>query len=179
MSNERLKKIEDLSDNVRLSDLQYILEVNKKAIELQLDVKQSNDAIIDSLEYFKDTLKKIEEELSTIKLHELEKQSNQKIINLNDENIQNKIVDILQEFKEKILLLESVAKTNGASVDKINDRLRSISEEKLDVIKNKLDAEIKPKLDKVSEDFLVIRLILGLGILQIAWQILQFLIFKK
>jgi len=44
-----------LNDNVRKQDLEFILEVNKKAIEIQTEVAEQNEDIISSLTEIKKT----------------------------------------------------------------------------------------------------------------------------
>ena len=43
------------NDNVRKQDLEFILEVNKKAIEIQTEVAEQNEEIISSLSEIKKT----------------------------------------------------------------------------------------------------------------------------
>lgn len=46
---------ERINDNVKKQDLEFILEVNKKAIEIQTEVAEQNEEIIDTLTEIKKT----------------------------------------------------------------------------------------------------------------------------
>lgn len=71
MANEKNKfKIEDQTDDnttLTTSDLKYILDVNKKAIEIYIEVDKQNEKILDTFEYFKEMAKEINEEVIVVR----------------------------------------------------------------------------------------------------------------
>ena len=63
-------KITNLADQIKKKDLEIILEVNKKAVEIETEVAGQNEEIIDSLEK-----SKIKQQFMDDKLDKLIKQS--------------------------------------------------------------------------------------------------------
>ena len=69
MSNDKNKfKIDDQGADVALtaSDLKYILDVNKKAIEIYIEVDQQNEKIIETFDGLNKTITEIQESIESI-----------------------------------------------------------------------------------------------------------------
>ena len=65
--------IEKPNQNINKKDLDLILEVNKKAIEIEMEVASQNEEIIELLNNTESSNKKIEEIVSKIVVEELKK----------------------------------------------------------------------------------------------------------
>lgn len=66
MSDIRSSSSNDLSDHLNKRDLEIILEVNKKAIEIETGVADQNEEIISLLNQNKDTQQEINEKAEKI-----------------------------------------------------------------------------------------------------------------
>lgn len=74
MTNDRNKFKVDEQDNssaLTSSDLKYILDVNKKAIEIYIEVDKQNEKILETFENFKETYDNIQEDLDIVKKAEV------------------------------------------------------------------------------------------------------------
>lgn len=101
MVNDKNKfKIDDPENSntsLTTSDLKYILDVNKKAIEIYIEVDKQNEKILETFEHFKEVSKEINDELNIIKYNT----TNVKDSLIADNNrAHSEITIYLKEFKE-------------------------------------------------------------------------------
>ncbi len=130
MVNEKSKfKIEDPVDSsasLTTSDLKYILDVNKKAIEIYIEVDKQNEKILENFDHFKDVSKGVNEELNVIKYNT----SNVKDSLIADNNrAHSEITTYLKDFKETFGDFQ-------VHNDKIKEMLENIESKIEDIEKN-------------------------------------------
>lgn len=110
MSDKNKFNVDETENDSALtsSDLKYILDVNKKAIEIYIEVDKQNEKILETFDNFKEIYDNIEEELLSIKNNNL---------NLNY---------ILQNYKQFQDRLEKILNDNEKNVEQIKQQQVSI-----------------------------------------------------
>jgi predicted nuclease with TOPRIM domain len=99
MVNEKSKfKIESQagSETITTADLKYILDVNKKAVEIYIEVDKQNEKILETFEYFKEVSEDIKDKLAVLKTNEA---NIEKMLG-NNSDVHDDIQSELGEFKE-------------------------------------------------------------------------------
>lgn len=117
MANDKLKSLrnEDGEEVLTSSEFKYILEVNRKAIEINIEVAKQNEQVISNLEEFKDLVERIEEKLETV----IDEQKEHKRLTLDAKGT-------IEESKE---ITEDIQKISEESNEIIKDNLKKKIEE--------------------------------------------------
>lgn len=91
-------KIESQADSetITTADLKYILDVNKKAVEIYIEVDKQNEKILETFEYFKEVAEDIKDKLGALKVSE----ANMEKMLSNDSDVHDDIQSELGEFKD-------------------------------------------------------------------------------
>ncbi len=92
------------------SELKYILEVNKKAIEINIEVEKQNEEVISNLEEVKDFAERVEEKINSIIY---EQKENKRLV------LETK--DLVKDNKE---ISEEIQKTGEETNEIIKDTLK-------------------------------------------------------
>lgn len=169
MTNDRRTKPE--SDNktsvISSADLQYILDVNQKAVEIYVEVEKQNDQILKTLEYFKEVAANTEERLDSIK----ETESNIEEL-LKDDNAHdhNTIVDLLKSLTSDIKSLSAEIKELKTSETKTKDSI--------DIINKLIESEVKAKISEIDKNLFRLVIILGSAGIGTIFTILQTFVHK-
>ncbi len=106
---------EDGEEVLTSSELKYILEVNKKAIEINIEVEKQNEEVISNLEEVKDFAERVEEKIDNI----LYEQREHKRLTLETKTI-------AEDSKE---ISEEIQKTGEETNEIIKDTLKKKIEE--------------------------------------------------
>lgn len=116
MVNDRQKSLrnEEGEEVLTNTDLKYILDVNKKAIEINIEVEKQNDQVISTLDEFKEFIERIEDKLDTV---------------------------ITEQKEHKRLTSE--AKGTVEESKEISEEIHKISEETNEIIKDSLKKKIE------------------------------------
>lgn len=100
MVNEKSKfKVESPSDSnetITTADLKYILDVNKKAVEIYIEVDKQNEKILETFEYFKEVSEDVKDKLAVLKTNEA---NIERLLN-NNSDAHKDIQSELSNFKE-------------------------------------------------------------------------------
>lgn len=131
--------MEDKKSVVTSSDLQYILDVNQKAISIYIEVAKQYEKITSTLEELEDWYKKLQKDISVLKENK-------------NENIEN-IISIENELKscaEKIKILQELSvnltKLLQDNSIQLRDDIKQIKE-KQDLIYKKIE---KPNFEEIE-----------------------------
>lgn len=166
--SDRIKNInENLSvhnENLKRRDLDLILEVNRKAVELEAESIEQNEEIIELLNTSKDALIKSNEKISDT------------LIGYNE-----KIALALVRHNEKIdLSNEKIAETLVKSNEKIAEALVKYNE-KIEIFDKKVDKKIDSIIEqneKLSRDIFTVKILFATGLLSLIVQVIQIFIKK-
>lgn len=131
-------KIEDQVDpntTLTTSDLKYILDVNKKAIEIYIEVDKQNEKILDNFEHFKSVAKMMTDELALIKRSEF--------------NIEDLLVSDNNDAHNEIMESLTNVKSSMDAVKVFNDKMKEMVE------------NIEGKIEDIEKSLFRLVLILG------------------
>lgn len=114
-------KLGDAEDLITSQDLQVILDVNKKAIEINIEVEKQNEQVISMLEHFKEVSETVEEKIELI-------------------------YESQRTFKEEQKEVKRILEENKKDFEKFEihiDEVRKFSEETNKVITDNIKADVK------------------------------------
>ncbi|MEK6879006.1 MAG: hypothetical protein AABY22_05330 [Nanoarchaeota archaeon] len=127
MANEKTKfKIEeqiDASATLTTSDLKYILDVNKKAIEIYIEVDKQNEKILETFDNFKEIYDSIQEELEILKKNEA---NIERLLSGDNNEDHKKIIANLTEFKKTFGQMEITDSKVKEMVENIEKKIEEI-----------------------------------------------------
>src|ERR1019366_1713989 len=132
--NDDRKKITSPS-SFSSNDLGYILDVNKKAVEIYFEVERQNDQILTTLNYFKEVYDKLEDEIDIVKDGVFETKELLRDDNNHDHNV---IIGMLKDIKDEIVDVKDYVD------EKIKDVI-SFQEKSVKALKDDIEKEIKSK----------------------------------
>lgn len=126
MTNDKNKfKVEEpgTSSVLTSSDLKYILDVNKKAIEIYIEVDKQNEKILETFESFKEIYDTIQEELEILKKNE----TNIEVLLSSDNNeAHTEIHANLKEFKQTFSDMKINDEKVKEAVENIENKIEEI-----------------------------------------------------
>lgn len=126
MVNEKSKfKVEGPSDSnetITTADLKYILDVNKKAVEIYIEVDKQNEKILETFEYFKEVSEDIKEKLSALKSNEA---NLERLLN-NNTDVHEEIQSELSNFKDTFVSFEVHNDKMYEMVSKVEKKIEEI-----------------------------------------------------
>ena len=147
--DKKIKEEVDLNTTLTTSDLKYILDVNKKAIEIYIKVDQQNEKILDTFDSFKDIYDNINKELDILKKseHNIEMLLSMEI---KDHQI---FQNVLMDLKENSNTADVLLSANHDAHAEINSSLKEFKTSFTDIKINDIQAKdiIKNMENKIEE----------------------------
>lgn len=113
MADKKIKD-DDSEEFITSSDLDYILEVNKKAIEINIEVEKQNEQVLSTLE-----------NLST-----------------SSESFDEKLANLIQDARDHKRILEETKKITEDS-KKLIEETKKVSDDTLKIIKEKIEKQVE------------------------------------
>jgi hypothetical protein len=148
--NDDRKKITSPS-SFSSNDLGYILDVNKKAVEIYFEVERQNDQILTTLNYFKEVYDKLEDEIDIVKDGVFETKELLRDDNNHDHNV---IIGMLKDIKDEIVDVKDYVD------EKIKDVI-SFQEKSVKALKDDIEKEIKSKISEIDKNLFRLTVLLG------------------
>jgi uncharacterized protein YjcR len=97
------------------SELKYILDVNKKSIEINIEVEKQNEEIIENLEEFKESANEIEQKISN--LIKFQEDCNRVITESN--RLLKQYNELLEEYNKSLAVTLTMVKETGIDTNSI------------------------------------------------------------